>query len=536
MTAPVVDWSEIRLRLDTVGAGVRLAFVMGAVGGAYAGATWSDPNRPELLAIFAGTVATGLAVHRTPTDAIVRSRWREPFFLAWTLVTLGLIAASIAADGGASSPLVLLLFPPLVFAALSYPLWSVVMLAGATELLYVGVATLGSTGDTARVGFCAAALAVTAVMCAWQAQTHDRRRQKLTEISRTDPLTGSLNRRGFEQQLDAEIADSTRSGQPLGVLMIDLDHFKQVNDTLGHAAGDELLCWTVATVRASIRGTDSIGRLGGDEFAVLLRTAGQAEAIRKAAQLREALGERVSAAVGVAAFPADGVDQTELLRRADNAVYESKGERRRYEPDTRRDLSWAAVMAHAVDLRMGGNHSARVAQLASDIAQALDWDPPNVALLRLAAMLHDIGNVSIPDGILGKPGPLSGRELEEVRRHSDVGAQLVSRVEGLDLIIPWIRHVHEHYDGTGYPDGLAAKAIPGASRILLVADGFVAMTAGRPYRQAIAPDAAVAELQARAGEQFDPDCVEGLARALDGKQHPGAGVSVEANWSEQAQQ
>ena len=98
MTAPVVDWSEIRLRLDTVGAGVRLAFVMGAVGGAYAGATWSDPNRPELLAIFAGTVATGLAVQWTPTDAIVRSRWREPFFLAWTLVTLGLVAASIAAD------------------------------------------------------------------------------------------------------------------------------------------------------------------------------------------------------------------------------------------------------------------------------------------------------------------------------------------------------------------------------------------------------------------------------------------------------
>jgi hypothetical protein len=151
MTAPVLDWSEIRLRLDTVGAGVRLAFVMGAVGGAYAAASWSEPNRPELLAIFAATIATGLVVLRAPTDAIVRSRWRELFFLAWTLATLGLVGASIAVDGGASSPLVLLLFPPLVFAALSYPLSSVVMLAGATELLYVGVATPGSTGATARV-------------------------------------------------------------------------------------------------------------------------------------------------------------------------------------------------------------------------------------------------------------------------------------------------------------------------------------------------------------------------------------------------
>jgi putative nucleotidyltransferase with HDIG domain len=182
-------------------------------------------------------------------------------------------------------------------------------------------------------------------------------------------------------------------------------------------------------------------------------------------------------------------------------------------------------MAHAVDLRMGGNHSARVAQLASEIAQALNWDAAEVGLLRLAAMLHDIGNVSIPDGILGKPDRLSARELVEVRRHSDVGAQLVSRVEGLDMIIPWIRHVHEHYDGSGYPDGLVADAIPAASRVLLVADAFVAMTAGRPYRQAIAPEAAMEEIRARANEQFDPECVEGLARALDG--------SVEAPWSEQ---
>jgi diguanylate cyclase (GGDEF)-like protein len=515
MTAPVLDWSETRLRLDTVGAGVRLAFVMGSVGAAYAAATWTQPSRPLLLGIFAALAATGVLVTQIPTDAIVRSRWREPFFLAWTSITVLLVIAAIATDRGASSPLVLLLFLPLVFAALSYPVWSVVVLAGATELLYVGAAAIGSSVDPVRVGFCAAALAVTAVLCAWQAQTHDRRRQKLTEISRTDPLTGSLNRRGFEHQLEAELADSTRSGQPLGVLMIDLDDFKQVNDSLGHAAGDELLCWTVAKLRDSIRGTDSVGRLGGDEFAVLLRNAGRAEAVRKAETLRELLAERVSAAVGVAAFPADGVDQPELLRHADTAVYESKGERRRSEPDAKRDLSWAAVMAHAVDLRMGGSHSTRVAEVASATAEALGWDPAAVGLLRLAAMLHDIGNVSIPDGILGKPAPLTGRELEEVRRHSDVGAQLVGRVDGLDPIVPWIRHVHERFDGGGYPDGLAGEAIPEASRILLVADAFVAMTSGRPYRRALPADAAVAELRSAAGTQLDSRCVEGLVRALE---------------------
>jgi HD-GYP domain-containing protein (c-di-GMP phosphodiesterase class II) len=248
---------------------------------------------------------------------------------------------------------------------------------------------------------------------------------------------------------------------------------------------------------------------------VLLRNAGRAEAVHKAEGLRQELAERVSAATGVAAFPADGVDQPELLRRADNAVYESKGDRRRYDPDSKRDLSWAAVMAHAVDMRMGGSQSVRVAQLASAIAQTLAWDASAVSLLRMAAMLHDIGNVSIPDGILGKPAPLTPQELEEVRRHSEVGADLVARVDGLDPIIGWIRHVHEHYDGSGYPDGLRGDAIPEASRILLVADAFVAMTSGRPYRHAIAPAAALEELRRGGGKQFDPKCVEGLVRALE---------------------
>ncbi len=515
MTAPVEDRSEIGFRLDTIAAGVKLALFVAATGAAYAATTWSEPRREQLLAVFAGMLLLAVVVSRMPAESIVRSRAREPFFLAWSLVTIALAGAAIAIDGGDSSPLVLLLFPPLVFAALSYPLRSVVLLAGATELLFVGVTALDPATDPARVAFCAAALAMTAVLCAWQAQTHDRRRQNLTAISRTDPLTGCLNRRGFEQQLDAELADSTRTGQPLALVMLDLDDFKRVNDTLGHAAGDELLCWTVSRIREVVRATDSIGRLGGDEFAVLLRTAGQAEGVQKAAVVREALSERISAAVGVAAFPADGVDETELLRRADNAVYASKRERRPYQPDARRDLSWAAVMAHAVDLRMGGNHSARVALLASATADALGWDPSDVSLLRLAAMLHDVGNVSIPDGILGKPGTLTEAEREEIARHSEVGADLIARVEALDPIVGWVRHVHERYDGTGYPDGLRGDAIPEASRILLVADAFTSMTAGRAYRPAVSAHMALDELRRCAGGQFDPRCVDALERALE---------------------
>jgi HD-GYP domain-containing protein (c-di-GMP phosphodiesterase class II) len=123
-------------------------------------------------------------------------------------------------------------------------------------------------------------------------------------------------------------------------------------------------------------------------------------------------------------------------------------------------------------------------------------------------MLHDIGKVAVSDEILGKPGPLTESEYAEIKRHPLIGADLVARVEGLDPIVPWIRHSHEHYDGTGYPSGLSGEDIPLAARILLVADAFDAMTSDRPYRDALSREEALRELEEHAGSQFDPRCVE----------------------------
>ena len=145
---------------------------------------------------------------------------------------------------------------------------------------------------------------------------------------------------------------------------------------------------------------------------------------------------------------------------------------------------------------------------AVTIAAELDWDDEALGLLHLAGMLHDVGKVAVPDGILRKPGPLTEVEFDEVRRHSTIGADLVARVEGLDPIVPWIRHSHEHFDGTGYPSGLRGEDIPLAARILLVADAFDAMTSDRPYRDALSHEEALRELEAHAGGQFDPRCVE----------------------------
>jgi HD-GYP domain-containing protein (c-di-GMP phosphodiesterase class II) len=121
----------------------------------------------------------------------------------------------------------------------------------------------------------------------------------------------------------------------------------------------------------------------------------------------------------------------------------------------------------------------------------------------------------VPDRILCKPGRLTHEEFELIKGHSTAGAELVSRVEGLSTIVSWVRHSHESFDGSGYPDGLSGEAIPQASRIMLVADAFDAITSTRPYREALSVAHACKELKRHAGTQFDPECVRALLERLD---------------------
>ncbi len=173
-------------------------------------------------------------------------------------------------------------------------------------------------------------------------------------------------------------------------------------------------------------------------------------------------------------------------------------------------------------------HSEDVLLYAQIIAQEVGWDDDQRALLQVAALLHDVGKIGIPDRILRLPTRLTEAEHRIVQQHAPFGASLVSAVLGNDTVTKAVRHHHEAWDGTGYPDGLSGEAIPLMARILAIADAFSALTTDRPYRRGMNRSAAIAVLEAGAGSQWDPNCITFFLRRLGGHNFASASTATSA--------
>ncbi|MHB8531555.1 MAG: GGDEF domain-containing protein [Solirubrobacteraceae bacterium] len=323
----IVDQSALRMRVGTFATGVWLSYVVVAAAALYIDLTWWRPHRLALSLIYGAGLGGAVAISRLPRERIVRSRWREAFFMSWSLLDLALIVAGIAADGGTRSPLALVLFVPVVFAAMSYPLVSVVVVGGLSMVSYLALALTVGGAPWSYQGLFVSMLFCTGAMSAWQARNHDRQHQALREVSRADPLTGCLNRRGFEERAVAEIASAVRRSGHGAVLLLDVDRFKHVNDTRGHAAGDEVLRWVVRALSEATRPSDAVGRIGGDEFAVLLSEVDPGGAYECAHRVSEQLQRCAPCSIGVACFPLDGSSLEELMREADGRLYASRAGR-----------------------------------------------------------------------------------------------------------------------------------------------------------------------------------------------------------------
>jgi HD-GYP domain-containing protein (c-di-GMP phosphodiesterase class II) len=175
------------------------------------------------------------------------------------------------------------------------------------------------------------------------------------------------------------------------------------------------------------------------------------------------------------------------------------------------------ALASAVDARdqYTAEHSEEVVELSKEVGRRLGLAGNDLTQLEYAARLHDVGKIGVPDAILRKPGPLDKDEWQIIHRHPIWGAEMLARVPELAGVAAIVRFEHERWDGGGYPDGLRGEEIPLAARIVFVCDAYNAMTSDRPYRSSVGPSAAVEELRAGAGSQFDPTTVEVLLTVVE---------------------
>ncbi len=383
-------------------------------------------------------------------------------------------------------------------------------------------------------------------------------------LASTDQVTRLLNRQAGVRMLATEIERANRYQRPLCLALIDIDHFKRVNDTYGHAVGDEMLAHVATLLRGSVRAVDSLARYGGEEFLLVMPETGLDGGVASAENLRRVIGRtplvvettsmepevRVTISVGVASSEGHrSIDVDLLLRRADVALYGAKElgrdqvqaarafddnsslTRATIDVNARNRAAQIAKAAFeasnqqllvALSERAGwaGGASELIANLSAEMGSAIGLPDGDIDRIRTASLLHDLGKLAIPDEILSKPGPLTPPEWRTIIEHPKIGQVVLEQAGAIRDAAKIVLHHHEWWDGRGYPHGLAGAEIPIGSRIVAIADAYEAMISDRPYSAAMSHRDAVDELERQAGIQFDPDLVELFIRLVGDGSRP----------------
>ena len=400
--------------------------------------------------------------------------------------------------------------------------------------------------------------------------------QKLQQQSITDGLTGIKTRRFFWESLSAEWKRASRSGRPFSVVLIDLDKFKQVNDSMGHFEGDLVLARVGRLLEQKSRQSNVVARYGGDEFIVLMPETGSEQAQVLAERLRQWLAgdpmlaeHHITGSFGVASFPMHGFSIEDIIRVADAGMYVSKRsggnlvstaqefvegqdfarqrqqisayiegflQRERTGPEQLAELT--STLAKLCDGDQGLNvallkeaieslsraaesremqtagHGDLVARYSEVLARALGLSSEETADLVYAARVHDVGKIFVPEQILNKPGPLSDQDFFQVKMHAHIGAEIVATIPNSSMMRDAIEHHHQRFDGSGYPDGLRGEEITLWARIIGLTDAYANMVTENSFSAARTPDQALDELAKMSGTRFDGMLVRLLLRSL----------------------
>ncbi len=392
-----------------------------------------------------------------------------------------------------------------------------------------------------------------------------RQNRALQILATQDPLTGCLNRRAFFERFEVEFSRAQRYGKDLSCIMVDIDHFKLINDNHGHPVGDQVLQKVSSVLRDGLRDSDIICRYGGEEFCLILTETDHpggirtAERIRQAVATRSFLGIRVTISLGVSSMASEPDNPSDLLNQADKALYKAKtsgrdstvsyaetladqveGESGRIQPlSAENSPAGPHIPHHVVKALMlalehrdvpTAEHSRKVADLCVAAAQGL-MSINACAVLEIAGQLHDIGKLGVPDSILLKPGPLTEEEWHVMRDHERRSVDVIASTFLSPELVEIVRYHCLWYDGSSSDDADRPKGqdIPLGARILNIADAFHAMVSDRPYRKACSYEEAYNELRRCAGSQFDPELVEHFIEVVqardDSRRRREAGIS-----------
>ena len=383
--------------------------------------------------------------------------------------------------------------------------------------------------------------------------------EKLLLHANTDELTNLVNRRRFFDILDREILQAKIRDNPLAVIILDIDHFKSINGTYGHLGGDTILKQIGKILPENTYPLDVVARYSGEEFIILMPAISSDQAVKAAERLRRAVNQHlwqvsdeqisVTCSIGLARIDSNNLlDSHDIIERADKALSAAKKRGRNcvvcwdeispneelktpenrdfHELQTKVSSLARKLHSHTVGTvsalaetmnvvikdKYVAHHSRNVHAYAAAIAEEMGLSDELKEKINTAALLHDLGKISIPNYILQKITPLTEEEWEIIRQHPIVSSKILSPIRTFNLELKIIRHHHENFDGTGYPDGLKRKEIPIGSRVLAVGDTYDAITSDRCYRPAKSGDYALQELSACSGTQFDPEVVESFLK------------------------
>lgn len=372
----------------------------------------------------------------------------------------------------------------------------------------------------------------------------DMERGIISDLSRQvmyDELTGLFNHRHFQDSINERIEQEAE----FTLMMVDLDYFKQFNETFGYQKGDRVLIEISRFLSELTRQPEQLFRYGRDEFAFIIPGSAKNRAVELAEQIRvkvkrinldltpsEVFWEQLSVSIGIAVFPEDAFTKQDLLSKVDEALYRARvisGDRveayfsmleqlkpnPQDEDETKKVNYFKTFLSiiHARD-RFTYGHCERVLIYCNLLSSLLELDEETKRNLQYGAFLHDIGKIEIDRYVLNKSTSLTEEEWNIIKNHPQWGAEIVHNNQELEQVIPLILYHHERYDGKGYPYGLAKETIPFGCRVLHVANAFDFMTVEKPYRKAMSFQEAISELESNCYTQFDPQIVDVFVKHL----------------------